>query len=383
MKKLICLMMLVCNFVASYAQEVVLEPDAVRALQEANKTLSEENEQLKKLIYESATVKINGKTVETKGLLSGFSLAYTKWQKAKDKLYNNGNYVEIAGEDALKYKDKTQELQNLNVTVNSANSTKAQEEYSSEIKYLAILIFICFLLLVAQVFGCDYILIRRMSRDSSELIGIFRNNVVNTLTRCNNSTEEQIKSLCNKIISKLDNDSDKGQGKIIDYLKLFSENQDTNFKLLKNIIVENNSSFIYSNIDGTNNLLRPETKYILLSNNINTLKELKNTSEAKLKNLGFTDAMIENIKQYLEEIGANLSPESLNDLSLPEEKLTLDDINFSVRTKNALKVNNIKTLDQLLKCTESELLKTRAFGKKSMSELKDRLADFGLKLKDE
>lgn len=382
MKKLICLIMLVCNFVASYGQEEVLEPDAVRALQEANKTLSEENEQLKKLIYESATVKINGKTIETNGLLSGFSLAYTKYQNAKYKLYNKGNYVEIDGEDVLKYKDKTQELKNLNVTVKSANSTKAQEENTSKIKYLAILIFGCFLSLVAQTFGCDYILIRRMSRDSSELIDtIFK--VVNTLTKRNDSTEEQIKSLLNKIISKLDNDSDNGQWKIIEYLKLLSENQDTNFKLLKNIIIENNSSFIYSNIDGTNNLLRPETKYMLLSNNINTLKELTNTSEQKLKKLAFTDSMIENIKQYLEEIGANLSPESLNDLSLPEEKLTIDDINFSVRTKNALKVNNIKTLDQLLNCTESKLSKTRAFGHKSMSELKDRLADFGLKLKDE
>ena len=208
MKKLICLMMLVCNFVASYAQEVVLEPDAVSVLQEANKTLSEENEQLKKLIYESATVKINGVTVKTKGLLSGFSLAYTKWQKAKYKLYNNGNYVEIAGEDVLKFKDKTQELQNLNVTVEhqekSTDSAKAQKGNTSGIKYLAILIFGCFLLLVAQVFGCNYILIRRMSRDYTNIVETivhYKTKAVNDLKEHNDLSIEQIKTLLNKIMN--------------------------------------------------------------------------------------------------------------------------------------------------------------------------------------
>jgi DNA-directed RNA polymerase subunit alpha len=58
----------------------------------------------------------------------------------------------------------------------------------------------------------------------------------------------------------------------------------------------------------------------------------------------------------------------------------IEDLDFSVRTSNCLRNQGIETLEDLLQRTEEELLATRHFGKKSLSEVKEKLEQYGLEL---
>jgi DNA-directed RNA polymerase subunit alpha len=51
-----------------------------------------------------------------------------------------------------------------------------------------------------------------------------------------------------------------------------------------------------------------------------------------------------------------------------------------VRSYNCLKNANIKTIGDLITKTEGEMLKTKNFGRKSLNEIKDILAEMGLSL---
>ncbi len=51
-----------------------------------------------------------------------------------------------------------------------------------------------------------------------------------------------------------------------------------------------------------------------------------------------------------------------------------------MRSYNCLKNANIKTIGDLVIKTESEMLKTKNFGRKSLNEIKDILAEMGLSL---
>ncbi len=56
----------------------------------------------------------------------------------------------------------------------------------------------------------------------------------------------------------------------------------------------------------------------------------------------------------------------------------VDELELSVRAHNCLKAANIKTLAELVSLQESELLKFRNFGRKSLAELGDVVVQFGL-----
>lgn len=60
--------------------------------------------------------------------------------------------------------------------------------------------------------------------------------------------------------------------------------------------------------------------------------------------------------------------------------MKIDDCEIAVRTYNCLRYINIETIGQLIQLTESELLKTKNFGRKSLKEVKELLAPYGLKL---
>ena len=62
-------------------------------------------------------------------------------------------------------------------------------------------------------------------------------------------------------------------------------------------------------------------------------------------------------------------------LNTPVEELEL-----SVRSSNCLKNANIRTIGELTKKTEDDIGKTRNFGKKSLTEIKERLQEWGLSL---
>lgn len=60
--------------------------------------------------------------------------------------------------------------------------------------------------------------------------------------------------------------------------------------------------------------------------------------------------------------------------------MSVDELELSVRSSNCLKNANIRTVAELVQKTESELLKTRNFGKKSLNEIRTILADMNLSL---
>ena len=69
-----------------------------------------------------------------------------------------------------------------------------------------------------------------------------------------------------------------------------------------------------------------------------------------------------------------------------EEKLnenlfrSVDELELSVRSANCLQNANIKTIGDLVQKTEAEMLKTKNFGRKSLKEIKEILAEMGLGL---
>jgi len=59
---------------------------------------------------------------------------------------------------------------------------------------------------------------------------------------------------------------------------------------------------------------------------------------------------------------------------------SVDELELSVRSANCLQSANIKTIADLVQRTEQEMLKTKNFGRKSLNEIKDVLAEMGLQL---
>jgi len=68
------------------------------------------------------------------------------------------------------------------------------------------------------------------------------------------------------------------------------------------------------------------------------------------------------------------------ELQYEKLRLPISELELSVRSANCLKDANIKTIAELVKKTESELLSFRNFGKKSLTEINDLLKAMGLHL---
>ena len=78
------------------------------------------------------------------------------------------------------------------------------------------------------------------------------------------------------------------------------------------------------------------------------------------------------------EIGPSPTDQALaQDLALP-----IEDLDLQSRSYNCLKREGIHTLGQLVARSKEDLLDIRNFGKKSIDEIQEKLADYGLGLKD-
>jgi len=78
------------------------------------------------------------------------------------------------------------------------------------------------------------------------------------------------------------------------------------------------------------------------------------------------------------EIGPSPTDQALaEDLAMPIEQLEL-----SIRSYNCLKREGIHVVGELVARTEADLLDIRNFGAKSISEVKEKLTELGLELKD-
>ncbi|WP_185856558.1 DNA-directed RNA polymerase subunit alpha [Blattabacterium cuenoti] len=87
-----------------------------------------------------------------------------------------------------------------------------------------------------------------------------------------------------------------------------------------------------------------------------------------------------------EKIGEKKQEEINKDKKYDEEfvrmrtllKSKLSEMDLSVRTKNCLKSASITTIEDLVSCSKSNILKMRNFGKKSLDELESKMKEKGL-----
>jgi DNA-directed RNA polymerase subunit alpha len=91
--------------------------------------------------------------------------------------------------------------------------------------------------------------------------------------------------------------------------------------------------------------------------------------------LGSDMAREEALGSLREAHTATMDPDLQHKLSM-----TVQELDLSVRANNCLESAKISTVRDLVKKTDSDLLKVRSFGKTSLREVKRRLADLGLSL---
>ncbi|MDY0291301.1 MAG: DNA-directed RNA polymerase subunit alpha [Desulfuromonadaceae bacterium] len=94
------------------------------------------------------------------------------------------------------------------------------------------------------------------------------------------------------------------------------------------------------------------------------------------------------LKEHL-QIFINFDEDQIPDEEPEEEEVpkinenlyrSVEELELSVRSANCLKNINISLIGELVQKTEAEMLKTQNFGRKSLNEIKDILAEMGLTL---
>jgi DNA-directed RNA polymerase subunit alpha len=90
----------------------------------------------------------------------------------------------------------------------------------------------------------------------------------------------------------------------------------------------------------------------------------------------FFDVSSERVARPLEELTAQVARPA--GPGAPDVRI--EELDFSVRTYNCLKKANIQTVADLVKASEEELMNIRNFGRKSLVEVQDKLAQFGYTL---
>jgi DNA-directed RNA polymerase subunit alpha len=135
--------------------------------------------------------------------------------------------------------------------------------------------------------------------------------------------------------------------------------------------------------------------------NIRTLGDLTRTTEAALlasKNFGETS--LQEIKEMMtskglrlgmalegaERAASDLRMEPVEELSQEEKMLLakpISDLNLSVRARKCMNKLGIQTVGELIVHTGDELMECKNFGVTSLNEVRDKLAELNLKLKNE
>jgi len=143
--------------------------------------------------------------------------------------------------------------------------------------------------------------------------------------------------------------------------------------------------------------LSVRSRNCLQAMDINSLGDLTEVSEQELlagKNFGETSLM--EIRELLQahglRIGQNLhkihSREHIVDQSMtPEEQAMMNkpvaDLNLSVRSRKCMSRLNIQTIGQLVARTPDELLSSRNFGVTSLNEIRLKLGEVGIRLRND
>jgi DNA-directed RNA polymerase subunit alpha len=84
----------------------------------------------------------------------------------------------------------------------------------------------------------------------------------------------------------------------------------------------------------------------------------------------------------VEAEGIDIGPSPVDEQLAQDLAMPVEDLNLTVRSYNCLKREGIHTVGELISRSEQDLLDIRNFGAKSIDEVKAKLAEMGLSLKD-
>ncbi|NLT30707.1 MAG: DNA-directed RNA polymerase subunit alpha, partial [Propionibacterium sp.] len=80
--------------------------------------------------------------------------------------------------------------------------------------------------------------------------------------------------------------------------------------------------------------------------------------------------------------GIEIGPSPVDEQMAADLALPVEELNLTVRSYNCLKREGIHTVSELVSRSEQDLLDIRNFGSKSIDEVKQKLHEMGLALKD-
>ena len=91
-------------------------------------------------------------------------------------------------------------------------------------------------------------------------------------------------------------------------------------------------------------------------------------------------AKFENLVEITRDL--NLEKDEEQPVEAKFENMPIEDLDLSVRSYNCLKRANIATVLELTETTEEDMMKVKNLGKKSLKEIREKLAGIGLSFKD-
>jgi len=80
--------------------------------------------------------------------------------------------------------------------------------------------------------------------------------------------------------------------------------------------------------------------------------------------------------------GIEIGPAPVETVLSSEMAMSIENLDLTVRSYNCLKREGINTVSELIALSEHQLVNIRNFGQKSVDEVRDKLAEMGLSLKD-
>jgi DNA-directed RNA polymerase subunit alpha len=91
------------------------------------------------------------------------------------------------------------------------------------------------------------------------------------------------------------------------------------------------------------------------------------------------EVLVEHFQVVAGKVTADAAPAGVEDRTESSAaKINVEEINLSPRTTNALINNDVKTVRDLLRLSDSELRELKGFGSKAYDEVKEKIAELGL-----
>ncbi|MFA5479472.1 MAG: DNA-directed RNA polymerase subunit alpha [Candidatus Muiribacteriota bacterium] len=145
---------------------------------------------------------------------------------------------------------------------------------------------------------------------------------------------------------------------------------DTNFSPIKKV------GYFTEKYTTKNNEVRER---LIMDVDCNGSIEVERAMVHAITNLSEYTQIFTNFTEYIEEV----KQETEEIAGIDKASLPIGELNLSVRSKNCLKYVSAKTVGDLTKYSPQELMEIKNFGKKSLVEIRQKLAELGLALKGE